>query len=389
MARRLAVMLIALLVAITIVRNAAVEALANVDPARASAFWRGHPAAEISLAMTEIARAARSRKAALAQTFQKIDDAAREAPLAPEPFLVRGVQSQLSGQSKIAERAFVAAEWRDPRSLPAHYFLAEQFLRMGDGERGLREVAALANLSPGGVGGAAPYLAAFARDRANWPRMRALFRTNPDIENAALIELARDAANAPALLALASPRQRQPDSPWLAVLLDNLVKDGAYSQARALWASASGIPRGSEPLLFDAGFSQAKPLPPFNWILSSSTAGMAERQSGGRLHAIFYGQEDGPLARQLLVLVPGTYRISMRLLSDQSEAKALSWAVTCIRAGTPLASAPLDAAASHGLMLQVPPRCPAQWIELSGVAADMPRQSDVTIADLRLVRERW
>lgn len=387
MARRVVVILAALVMAVTIVRNAAVVALADINPATASGFWSGHPAAEIGLGMTRIAQAARAQKAALPETFRTIDDAARKAPLAPEPFLIRGVQSQIRGQSKTAEEAFLAAEWRDPRSLPAHYFLAEQFLRARDGERGLREVASLANLAPGGVGGAAPYLAAFARDPANWPNMRRLFRANPDIEDAALVELARNGANAPALIALASPRQRHPDSPWLGVLLGRLVQDGAYLEARALWASASGIPSGAEPLLFDAGFSQAKPPPPFNWILSSSTAGLAERQPGGRLHAIFYGQEDGALARQLLVLAAGTYRLSIRLLSDPSQAKPLSWAITCVGARTALASAPLDVVDARGLSFKVPAGCPSQWIELSGTATDMPRQSDVTIANLRLVKE--
>lgn len=385
MARQLVVIIAALLIAITIVRNAAVEALADINPARVSALWSRHPTAEINVGMTEIAEAARTRKTASAETFQRIDRAARQAPLAPEPFLVRGVQAELGGQPQIAERAFFAAEWRDPRSLPAHYFLAEHFLRTRDAKHGLREVAALANLAPGGPSGAGPYLAAFARDRANWPSMRALFRENPAIEDIALATLARDAANAAALFALASPRQRQPDSYWLGVLLDTLVNDGAYLKARALWAAASGIPRGSEPLLFDPGFSMPKPLPPFNWALTSSTAGLAERQSGGRLHVIFYGQEDGVLARQLLVLNPGTYRLSMRVLSD-SEAKALNWSVTCIGARTALASAPLDVAGSRGVTFQVPAGCRAQWIELSGVAADMPRQADISIAGLRLAR---
>jgi hypothetical protein len=386
MARHLVVIIAALVIAITIVRNAAVEALADTNPPRAGAFWGRHPSAEINVGMTEIAEAARARKAASAETFQRIDRAARQAPLAPEPFLVRGVQAELSGQTQIAERAFLAAEWRDPRSLPAHYFLAEHFLRARDAKHGLGEVVALANLAPGGPSGAGPYLAAFARDRANWPSMRVLFRENPAIEDTALATLARDAANAPALFALASPRQRQPDSYWLSVLLDTLVKDSAYSRARALWAAASGIPRGSEPLLFDSDFSRPKPLPPFNWALASSTAGLAERQPGGRLHVIFYGQEDGVLARQLLVLTPGTYRLSMRLLSDASQAKALNWAVTCVGARTPLSSAPLDVAASQGVTLQVPPDCRAQWIELSGVAADMPRQADITIVGLRLIQ---
>ena len=64
---------------------------------------------------------------------------------------------------------------------------------------------------------------------------------------------------------------------------------------------------------------------PFNWALTSSTVGLAERQPGGRLHVIFYGQEDGALARQLLVLPPGRYRLSMRLRGGSTQAKALNW----------------------------------------------------------------
>src|SRR3954470_17602193 len=99
MARRLIVGVVALLVAITTVRNSAVDALADVNPARASAFWSDHPAAEISIGMTQIAQAARARRAASPETFRRIDDAALKAPLAPEPFLVRGVQAHIEGKA--------------------------------------------------------------------------------------------------------------------------------------------------------------------------------------------------------------------------------------------------------------------------------------------------
>ena len=185
MTRRVLVSLVALLLAATVVRNSAVNALADLDPALASAFWSRHPAPEINLAMIEIARAARVRAAAPPEAFGRILDAAQKAPLAPEPFLVDGVREQVAGRPMRAQQAFLAAEWRDPRSLPAHYFLAEHYFRARDAGSALTEIASLANLSPGGVGSSAPYLAAFARDRANWPRMRALFRVNPQIEDAA------------------------------------------------------------------------------------------------------------------------------------------------------------------------------------------------------------
>jgi hypothetical protein len=384
MTRRLIVGLIVLLLAVTVVRNSAVDAFAEFDPARASGIWPDHPASELSLGMTQIARAARVRAAVSRDVLDRIDDAAGKAPLAPEPFLVEGVQRQVAGDADAAARVFQAAEWRDPRSLPAHYFLAEYSLRKRDAQHGLAEVASLANLSPEGVGSAAPYLAAFARDRSNWPRMRALFRANPPIEDAALVELARDGANTPAILALASPRQRKGSSSWLPVLLNSLIAAGDYAQARAIWGSFSGIGTASQPTLFDPDFSRPGPPPPFNWTLTSSTVGLAERQSAGRLHAIYYGQEDGVLAQQLLVLPLGRYRLSMRLQGGASQPKALSWNLLCNGAPAPAASIRLDVAATRGWTFDVPANCPAQWLQLSGVSGDLPQQSEVTINALRL-----
>jgi hypothetical protein len=379
--------LVALLLAITIVRNSALDALAQDKPALAFSIWAGHPAAELTLGMTEIARSARVGKAAPPEAFRLIDDAARKAPLAPEPFLVKGVQAQVAGRQTSAERAFLAAEWRDPRSLSAHYFLAGHFFQARNAERGLKEVASLANLSPQGVASSAPFIAAFARDPANWPRMRALFRTNPEIKDAALVALAQDGANAPAILALTPASELKADSKWLPVLLSSMVTAGDYAKARATWAAVSRIGPASRTPLFDPDFSKPEPPPPFNWILTSSTVGLAERQPGGRLHAIYYGQEDGVLARQLLVLSPGRYQLSMRLLPGSSQPKALNWALMCPSAQTPVASVPLDVAASRGWTFEVPADCPAQWLQLSGVSADLPQQSDVTISGLRLAGE--
>jgi hypothetical protein len=44
----------------------------------------------------------------------------------------------------------------------------------------------------------------------------------------------------------------------------------------------------------------------------------------------------------------------------------------------------LDAAAARGWRFEVPSGCPAQWLKLSGVSSDMPQQSDVSIAALKL-----
>jgi SnoaL-like domain len=385
MVRRVLVAIVALLLAVQVVRSAAAAALSPLHPATAAKFWAAHPSVEIALGMTEIGRSARERRDIGESTFAMIDDAATKSPLAPEPFLVRGVQARTAGDVELAKRAFVAAQWRDPRSMPAAYFLADYYFRADDAVHGLIQTALLARLSPQGTDAVAPFVAAYAHDRANWPQMRALFRTQEGVEDGVLTALARDPRNADAILALADAEHRKPDSAWLRQLLSNLVANADYDRAHAIWSSV-GRGREGGGLLYDAGFSAPEAPPPFNWSLSTSDVGLAERESGNRLHLIFYGNQDGVLASQLLLLPAGTYRLQMQVAGAPVHAESIRWSITCDKASEPFASAGLVEAASRGWTFQVPASCRAQWLQLSGQSGDVAQQSDVTIAALSLTR---
>ena len=383
-ATRIIAAVIALLLSLQIVRNAAILSWSASKPALASELWGGHPAAEFADSMTEIAKAARARRPVPQSAFSMMRDAATKEPLAPEPFLVRGVQAEVQGDGATAQRAFEAAQWRDPRSLAAAYFLAERYLRTGDVERGLREVAAVARLAPNGQAVVGPYLAAYATNPANWPALRKLFRANPMLANNALAALATNIATVPALLALADPQAKAKDVTWVPLLLNTLTASGKFGEARAIWAKMAGVQLPGGQLLYDASFTDRTSPPPFNWDLNSSTVGLAERQPGGRLHVVFYGQEDGFLATELILLPPGGYRLSMQLLGDSSRGRSLNWSIWCDKASEPIASVTLDAAVARGWRFEVPAGCPAQWLRLSGVSSDMPQQADVTIGALKL-----
>ena len=70
----------------------------------------------------------------------------------PSRFWCAGCRQNSLAMTMAAERAFEAAQWRDPRSLPAAYFLADRYFQTGDmRSTGSREVAALARLSPSGI----------------------------------------------------------------------------------------------------------------------------------------------------------------------------------------------------------------------------------------------
>jgi hypothetical protein len=384
-ARRLAVFVIALLLAVQVVRNAAVAALATLHPVSAARLWSGHPSVEISTGLADIGHAARERRPINPRTFAIINDAAIKAPLAPEPFLVRGVQADMAGDAEAAKRAYLAAQWRDPRSMPAAYFLANYYFRAGRPLDGLQQTAVLARLSPRGIDAVAPFVAAYAQDRSNWPKMRALFAAQPSMESGVLVALAQNARNADAILAIADADHRSPDSDWLRVLLANLVAGGDYARAKSLWSSVGGGRDGGE-LVFDPGFSNAGPPPPFNWTLSSSTLGLAEREAGNRLHVIFYGNDDGVLASELLTLRAGTYHQEMQLAGAPVHPEALRWSLRCDKSTEPFASIAIDQATKHVWNFEVPANCPAQWLELSGRSGDVAQQSEVTITGFRMMR---
>lgn len=387
MARRLLVALVALLLAGQVVRTAAVGALAERKPSAAETVWRDNPEVEIAAAMTAIATATRERKTVSAATFDRLLDAARKSPLSPEPFLVRGVQAQLAANDPLAEQAFAAARWRDGRSLPARYFLASHYLQVGDARRGLAEVAALARLAPNGIASVAPYVAAYARNRSAWPQLRKLFRAEPTLEEATLGALSRNAANADLVLALATPGRVGPKSAWLPGLLQSLIDAKHYAKARQTWANVARVGSDRTQPIYDPRFTDKVAPPPFNWDLTSSTVGLAERREGGGLHVIYYGQEDGALASQLLVLAPGGYRLAIRGDGRPVRPAALQWALVCAVSGGTIASVPLDQALAGEWRFTVPADCPAQWLRFAGSSGDVPQQSEATIRAVSLVPE--
>lgn len=382
--RSLIVLAAALLLAVQVVRNGTVNALTTLSPALAAKIWPGHPYVEISLGLADIGRSTHDRRMIDPQTFAMMDDAAARSPLSPEPFLVHGVASQVRGDLQTAKRSFLEAQWRDPRSLPAAYFLASYYYRTGHTLEGLEQTALLARLSPGG-NVAVPFVAVYARDRSNWPQMRRLFRAQRDLESPVLTALASDSKNADAILALADPEFRKPDSQWLPPLLSSLVASGDYSRARTIWSSIGGGHGGSD-LLVDSSFSDPRPPPPFNWLLVSSTVGFAERQAGKGLHVIFYGSEDGVLASELVLLPAGTYRLQMKLPGEPVHPEALRWSIRCNKSNEPVSTIAVDETVRNGWTFQVPANCPAQWIELSGRSGDVAQQSEATIVGLNLSR---
>ena len=369
-----------------VIRVAFVQAYAAKEPARAAAIWPGHPTVMLEAGLTEIGDTAAAGRPVDPALVDQLLSASSKDPLAPEPFLVRGVQAQLAGDDRLALNAFVAARDRNPRAVAARYFLADQYLRASQAGRGLTEISALARLVPASLTKLTPYLAAYAKTPSSAPQVKELLKIHPQLEYVLFNELSTDPGNANLILYLWSGRGNFDANIWQANLLESLVKAGRFDEARSAWRRFTGIAIAQDAL-FDTEFT-TKALPPFAWMLVSGPSGTAEPQDAGHLHILYYGRDDLVLASQLTTLRPGRYRLSMDVRMAQPPSKSLSWTVRCLPGSTSIASFILDRSAALAASFIVPAEgCTAQRFELAGEAPEFPERAELTISQLRLQRD--
>jgi hypothetical protein len=385
--RAVVVVLLALASAGAIIGNAFVDAYAGAIPQRAAAVWSSHPDVLISTALTDIGTAAVRREGPPASALLDLKAASLLAPLAHEPFLARGIQAQQEGNAKLAERAFLEARLRAPREAAPRYFLAQLYFSSNRGDRGLSELATLAHLLPTGPTSVAPALAAYARTTTDLQGLKNSFRNNPVLEQAVLLELSKDPANADLALRLASGL-RNPDGSardWVNALLPRLVDAGRTATAYRIWQAASGAKRTD--LLFDPSFGGSKAPPPFNWSLLSDARGFAEPDQAGGLHVLYYGRDNAELASQTLLLAPGQYRLTMRVSGNPEG--MLRWSITCLPGNKETTVADLGdkGAEARSGVLTIGTDCPVQRLDLKGLAPDVAKQADVTVSQLDLRRD--
>lgn len=371
----------ALLIALLAVRNGAVRALSRTNPDLAAKIWPGHPDGEVARSMAAIGRSVANGSQVGPAIFARFDAIARQSPLTPEPFVVAGIRKDLAGDAKGAERAFEDARLRDPRSLPTRYFLAQHYLRTND-LRALPEIAVLARLSPGAAQAMTPYLAAFAKRPAARRPLNALFRADPVLQTAVLSALAADPANAGLVNELGAVRPGS-DAPWIGILISSLIDRGEYRQARSLWARRWMIAQSAGSGLFDPQFRNRSAQPPFNWELTSSRIGLAERQPEG-LHLIYYGEDDGVLARQLVILDPGAYRLLAAVSGAEMSGSTIEWNVRCANPST--VKDPAIGPLGKVLAFTVAADCRATWIEMLGHSDDAGRRVEIDVRAATLTK---
>lgn len=378
-AARVAVVALVAALASAMVLRAAAVADRQARPALAEALWPSHPSVTTDRVLLAIAVRAARGQAVSPTTRDEVRRIATKAPLSPDPFLIEGAIAETEGQGTAAEMLLLAARERDPRSRGARYLLAERYFQTGRITDALIEMQALVNLQSRGLEVFVPALVSFAQTPGAVPQLKAFFLKYPRVESAVLSVLALDSANADLVLALANGRQS--GSSWQRNLVTALVRDGQYARAKSIWGRLGAVQpqRG----LFNPGFADSAAPPPFNWDYPESGEGVAEPDGKGGIEVLYYGRADAVLASQLLLLPAGHYSLASRVTEASGEVGAIHWVVRCAKPKRTVARLPLREGTSAG-GFAIPADCDAQWLELQGVAGDMPRTTELKLRGLEL-----
>lgn len=380
-----ATLVVGALLAIEVVRLSVASNIAETNPRLASQLAPNSPFALLSNAMGGVGRSAASGGNPDQQTLDSLKATAGLSPLQPEPFLVQGALAERAGDMARAEVLLTEARFRNPRSNAARYLLADVWLRQGKVVQGLTEMAVLSRLFPEASVQLVPALSAYAQSPGAPDRLARILKTNPQLKRPLLNALASDRANAGLVLDLAGSDVRSTDKEanrWKEKLLRAFVSAGAYQQAYDLWRAFAGLPKGAAPLLYNGDFNKTGAPPPFNWTYISGPAGFAEPDKD-RLRVLYYGRQDAPLASQLLLLAPGSYRFAVAV-SGSPAAGALVWTVTCVGAKSPLMQ--LDVASGTSAPFTIPTGCPAQTLALGGHLQEVPKDTDIQMGSARIER---
>lgn len=180
-----------------------------------------------------------------------------------------------------------------------------------------------------------------------------------------------------------------PTSKEAAAYVERLVQARQYGRALAIWVGAAKRP---STLAQDGNFTDLfarKPgdaIVPFAWSIEAAPGAKAETDlppqllDGPALHVSMDVGAAGVLARQMLVLKAGRYRLSVTALAEQGDPLMdLRWSVRCVGPGF-LSSHAEPAPATKekqwqrlSLAVDVPPGCAAQFLELTALGRSLSR----------------
>jgi len=357
-----------------------------------------------------LAAAAANQLSVVPQTPASLGDAQRLASRALERDPTNVVAARTlglvyaqRGDHAASDRLLHYAEALSRRDLATQLWFIEDRVQRNDINGALTHYDRALRTSPRARDVLLPILVQAAADPAISPPLTRLIAQRPPWWPKFLDKLLTESDSPDALVRTGLAVRLNPADPDervdLAGILNRLVRLGAFDQADALYRRFGPPPPSAGEFVRNGGFESDGGFGPFAWALTDEPDLAGVRRSGDGssgigLALISSNGQTGVLARQMLMMPPGSYRLTLRVGStaagDESARPKLR--IMCASgAGHVIADFRLPAAPSRGQPVasefNVPTAtCPAQWLVVQAGAglrtqsqSAMPWIDDVSI----------
>lgn len=371
--------------------TATVEELTRQNPDAAAKISPGDPRIAVRRAMLEFAR---NNGTITPEARDAVVASAARFPLADEPYFIAGMGAALRKDSESARALLEEARRRNPRSRVTRLILLDRYFQEDRVADAAMEITVLTRLLPEAAKVLVPELSKFAANPASERALRNVLRSDPAMRELVLEHLASNNADPNLIFRIAADgggSRSWTEARWPSMLLTSLVEKKRIDQAYSYWARlANPDPSATQSRVYDGAFRGLPGPSPFNWSLSATGAGVAERVDTPALQVDYYGREATELASQLLRLSSGQYRLSFGAEGQaDGEASRLAWRIECLGSKAVLADIPLSKVTHQRKAIagsfRVPSsECAAQWLRLVGVPAEFPKAQSAALSNLQI-----
>lgn len=361
-------------------------ALARSQPAQALAWapWNGDAAARTAMAEVQRSGAATPQDRLVELTTTAI----RRDPSRSLPYTALGLIADVRGDKSRARLLIAHSDRLTRRDLPAQLWLIEDAVARDDVPAALRHYDQALRTDPAATPLLLPILVAATDDtRLLEPIARLLSRDPPWREQflGRVIETARSPRAAFRLAAGHLGTGSEFDKNAAVLLVERLVRDGAYPLAWRAYEHLSPSGTRDGALVRNGGFALPVGRYPFDWLMASGVDLSADlRPRTGSDLALFANASGadagGEVARQLILLEPGRYRVSFDQAGQRGVGRsAFSPALDC--AGS---AQPLRVDQGTGDFAVPAAGCGAQWLRILVGRDAKPLLETAWIDDIRI-----
>jgi hypothetical protein len=238
---------------------------------------------------------------------------------------------------KPVKPAIMAATYLTRRDYVANLWLIEDAVKRGRMDQAMTDVDASLRTSLRGQALLFPILGKAIAEPGMQPQFVRLFRASPDwLPNFLSYYIGSKQKAAPLAQVILPIRKDLPASydQLDRTLIGMMVVQHDFDAARAYERSIAGPgPKGTTSIVHHGRFEEEGPYPPIDWHLIRESAygsDIEKGPKGNRLVVVSDEERPNLVARQLVQMAPGIYRLSTRgkMVTSNDDASAV-WQVAC------------------------------------------------------------